>query len=203
MSYSRPVAALAVGACLICGSTARSDGGVFDGWSLQNERQPVYAPAGAEVAYGVVQTSHECVGGWSVPSNCHQCSPGGECDGCSACRSHWSLWWDHVKCRFKRCRWEEGLETCYPVCPPYAQPHHGYHETCWRRLPPLNPCPPTLPNTFAAPDPFPTGTHQLPPAIPPAPADLVAPPAPSDLIAPPAPSDLVAPPAPGGDLPQP
>ena len=196
MLRSRFVLGLAAALCVISGSTTASAGGILNGLFLQNEMRPVYAPAedSADPGYGVLQTSHECLGGWTSPSACGECQPCGDClhcGDCSNCRTHWSRWWEHVKCRFKRCRWENGYETCYPVCPPPCGPNYGYHPTCWRRLMIDHPCPPAVPNVFATPEPVPPGTPQFPPYAP----------APGDMIAPPAPTDQTAPPAPYGELP--
>lgn len=204
MSRLRPVFASALGLCAVFALTAESVAGVFNGLFIHNEMRPVYAPAETPAAdpaygetgyavddaiygvsptsYGVTPTSHECLGGWTEPSSCHACDQCSTCDGCSGCRSHWSLWWEHVKCRFKRCRWEEGFDTCYPVCPPVCGPQYGYHPTCWRRLAIHDPCPPAVQNVIVAPEPGLPETPQLPAYPPPAPSDMIAPPAPPDAL---------------------
>ena len=175
-------------------------------WFLHNEMRPVKAPlleaydtgyapiydtAVTQSSYdaGVTQTSHEFLG--CLSSDCHRCTD--QCHACDACGgcagSRWGLWRDHLKCLLKRHRWEQGLETCYPVCPPYCAEYYGYRQTCWRRLPPLPPCPPAGGHQIFAPEPGIPPLPQVSPLPPPSGAGLVAPPAPSDLVAPPAPAD--------------
>ena len=50
-------------------------------------------------------------------------------------RDRWRLW--HTK----KCR-EIHHESFYPPVAPLFHPTWGYHQTCWRRFPPLPPCPP-------------------------------------------------------------
>jgi hypothetical protein len=154
-------------------------------WFLRSERQPVYAPASeSEAASGVVQMSYDASGACVTDGACTSCSSG--CDGCSGdFRSRWALWREHIRCRLRRHHWEDGFDTCYPVCPPLCQEYYGYRPTCWRRLPPYNPCPPA------------TSQHVMPPAPQQPYAPLIQPGSP----VPPAPAELIAPPAPAAELP--
>ena len=179
-------------------------------WFLHNETRPTYAPSldaystGYAPVYdmgsGVTQTSYDAgaaitqtsygILGECLSSPCHDCTDQcQDCHGCDGCgSSRWSLWRAHIKCVLKRHRWEQGLETCYPVCAPYCAEYYGYRQTCWRRLPPLPPCPPAGGQVFPPQPGIPPLPHVSPlPRR--AGSDLIAPPAPSDLIAPPMPSD--------------
>ena len=150
-------------------------------WFLRGEREPVYAPA-FEPASGVVQMSYDGQSACVSDGACGPCSPG--CDDCPGdLRGRWALWREHIRCRLRRHHWEKGFETCYPVCPPFCQEYYGYRPTCWRRLPPYNPCPPVYPH-----------------AGPPAPQQPYAPMIHPESPVPPAPADLIAPPAPPGEL---
>jgi hypothetical protein len=95
------------------------------------------APAGVEPA--------ACATGCTT-GECGACGPyagAGQCYGghlpCCAdvrgCRDRWRLW-GKKKCRCLH------HQTFYPPAAPLFHPTWGYHQTCWRRFPPLPPCPP-------------------------------------------------------------
>ena len=154
-------------------------------WFLRGERQPVYAPVSdSEAASGIAQTSHDVYGGCVTDGACTSCPSG--CDGCGGdFRSRWALWREHIRCRLRRHHWEDGFDTCYPVCPPLCQEYYGYRPTCWRRLPLYDPCPPAVPQMMppAPQQPYPPMIQPQSP-VPPAPAELIAPPAPPDELFP-------------------
>ena len=96
---------------------------------------------------GMAVRADEC-----VSKRCASVTPGCACDQCQTCEGQGSgvssFWSRHMRKwnRHWRRHWQRDKGLEHPECPPFCDPNFGYHQTCWRKFPPIiRPCPPQLP----------------------------------------------------------